>query len=112
MVLGGCAVDDASSQPSMIVADHASCGQTSLPELSEDQEYSFFRDRTFTFRFPGFFTPQAETFFIWNFGTSIQHDAPYPSSSHGKLYGVFAQGPAGATHHVDRPEQPVRHRGR
>ena len=85
----------------MIVADHASCGQTGLPELPEDQEYAFFRDQTFTIQFAGFFTPQAETFFIWNFGTSIQHDAPYPSSSHGKLYGVFAQGPAGATHHVE-----------
>jgi len=61
----------------------------------------FFENDVFTLRFPGFFTPQAETFFIWNLGTTIQHDAPYPSNRHGKLYGVFAPGPAGATHHVE-----------
>jgi hypothetical protein len=71
-----------------------------LPPIGADQEYGFVNGDTYTFRFPGFFTPQAETFFIWNLGTSIQHNAPYPSNSHGKLYAVFAPGPAGSTHHV------------
>jgi hypothetical protein len=105
-LLGGCAVDGSSSQsqaaqPATSVADQASCVHQTFPPLSEDQEYAFFRDQPFTFRFPGFFSAQAETFFIWNLGTSIQHNAPYPSTSHAKLYAIFAPGPPGTTHHVD-----------
>jgi hypothetical protein len=106
-LLGGCAVDGASaqseqSQAATVVADQAACGlPRTFPELSEDQEYSFFNDRPFTFRFPGFFSAQAETFFIWNLGTSIQHGAPYPSNKHAKLWAIFAPGPPGTTHHVD-----------
>lgn len=103
-LLGGCTVGSESSQPSSQPSTgvaQADWRSTSLPPLPEDEEYAFFRDQPFTIQFPGFFTPQAETFFLWNFGTSIQHDAPYPSSSHGKLYALFAPGPAGATHHVD-----------
>jgi len=81
-------------------ADRSGHPSQPLPEIGEDEEYSFFNGDTYTFSFPGFFSPQAETFFIWNFGTSIQHGAPYPASNHGRLYGVFAPGPAGATHHV------------
>jgi hypothetical protein len=103
-LLGGCAVEGAStqesqSQPSMSATDQASCA--TFPELSEDQEYAFFRDQPFTLRFPGFFSAHAETFFIWNLGTSIQHGAPYPSNKHAKLYAIFAPGPPGTTHHVD-----------
>ena len=108
-LLAGCAVDADSPEgseaesTSALTANTAGHGhQTSpLPELGEDQEYSFFNGDTFTLQFPGFFSPQAETFFIWNFGTAIQHNATYPSPSHGRLYGIFAEGPAGATHVVD-----------
>ncbi|HEX8111352.1 MAG TPA: hypothetical protein VF516_26665 [Kofleriaceae bacterium] len=105
-LLGGCVVGSDSSQPSSDPSTSAvdpanTRSTTTLPPIPEDEEYAFFRDRTFTFQIPGFFTAQAETFFIWNLGTAIQHNAPYPSSTHGKLFAVFAQGPAGATHHVD-----------
>jgi hypothetical protein len=73
----------------------------SLPPIGEDQEYVFFNGQPYTMKFPGYFSPQSETFFIWQFGTAIQHDAPYPSSSHGRLYAIFAQGPAGAEHDVE-----------
>ena len=98
-LLGGCVVDSESTEPSTSIIAQEGCG--TLPAIGEDQEYAFFNNETFTLKFPGFFTPQAETFFIWNLGTTIQHGAPYPSSTHGKLYGVFAPGPQGATHHVD-----------
>jgi hypothetical protein len=104
-LLAGC-LDNAADDPQLPDDDASSFAATDfgahpLPPIGADQEYGFFNGRTFTFRFPGFFTPQAETFFIWNLGTSIQHNAPYPSNSHGKVYGVFAPGPAGSTHHVD-----------
>jgi hypothetical protein len=109
-LLGGCAVDVDRSQPSesestfALEAAAQAHAPRSLPPLPEDQEYAFFKGDAFKIRFPGFFTAQAETFFIWNLGTTIQHNAPYPSNSHGKMYGVFAPGPAGATHHVDGQE--------
>lgn len=103
-LLGGCAVDGAPSQAPPGATAQSGSRPTNLPPLPEDQEYAFFRDQAFTIQFTGFFTPQAETFFIWNLGTTIQHGAPYPSDTHGKLYGIFAQGPAGATHHVDGHE--------
>ncbi|MEO7730517.1 MAG: hypothetical protein ABIY55_06055 [Kofleriaceae bacterium] len=100
--LTACATTDApDSESDFPVSDQASKPSQPLPPIGADQEYSFFQGQTHTFSFPGFFSPQAETFFIWNFGTTIQHGAPYPSSDHGRLYGVFAPGPAGATHHVD-----------
>jgi len=104
--LAACVTGDATSIDDSppgadFTAEQAAQAPATLPAIGQDQEYAFFQNHTYTFRFPGFFTPQAETFFIWNFGTSIQHNAPYPSGSHGKLYGVFAPGPAGATHHVD-----------
>jgi len=107
--LAACAVDDpnAPADPTDSTFDQNADfgggfghGPQTLPPIGADQEYSFKDNRTFTFSFPGFNSPQAETFFIWNFGTTIQHNAPYPSASHGKLYGVFAPGPAGSTHHV------------
>jgi len=102
----GCAVDAADSQdletdPASAHVDADLSHAHALPAIGADQEYSFFAGLPFKFKFPGFFSPQAETFFIWNFGTSIQHNATYPSSSHGRLYGVFAPGPAGSVHHVD-----------
>ncbi len=102
--LTACAVDSvdpaAGTDSSFPTADPATKLPDPLPPLGADQEYGFFQGQTFTFNFPGFFTPQAETFFIWNLGTSIQHGAPYPSNDHGRLYAVFAPGPAGSTHHV------------
>jgi hypothetical protein len=102
--LTACAVDSVDpaegTDSSFPTADPATKLPDPLPPISADQEYGFFQGQTFTFTFPGFFTPQAETFFIWNLGTSIQHDAPYPSNDHGRLYAVFAPGPAGSTHHV------------
>lgn len=104
-LLAGC-LDNAADDPQLPDEDDASSfaatdfGAHPLPPIGADQEYGFLNGHTFTFRFPGFFTPQAETFFIWNLGTSIQHNAPYPSNTHGKVYGVFAPGPAGSTHHV------------
>ena len=105
-LFAACAVDgsqasDGEDSAELSTAERSGHQPQPLPAIGEDQEYSFFNGDTYTFSFPGFFTPQAETFFIWNFGTTIQHNAPYPSSSHGRLYGVFAPGPAGATHHVD-----------
>ncbi|MEO7736142.1 MAG: hypothetical protein ABIY55_34610 [Kofleriaceae bacterium] len=104
-LFAGCATDADDSQtldtdPASAHAEADLNHAFALPAIGADQEYSFFAGLPFTFRFPGFFTPQAETFFIWNFGTSIQHNAPYPSSSHGRLYGVFAPAPAGSLHHV------------
>jgi hypothetical protein len=107
-LLGGCVMDADDSQTSdgdseaalSSTSDHGH-QPTPLPPIGADQEYGFFNNQTVTFRFPGFFTPQAETFFIWNLGTSIQHGAPYPANSHERVYGVFAPGPAGSTHHVD-----------
>src|SRR6185503_17832438 len=100
-MLSGCVADGESSQSPDILEEQAAQPLLNLPPIGEDQEYAFFNGKTFTLRFPGFFTPQAETFFIWNLGTTIQHGAPYPSNSHAKLYGVFAPGPTGSTHHVD-----------
>ena len=83
------------------MADQAvQCNQP-LPEQPEDTEYAFFNHQVFTFTFPGFDSPQAETFFIWNLGTSIVHGAPYPSNTHDKMWGIIAPGPPGGTHHVD-----------
>ena len=100
--LTACATTDApdGTESDFPVSEQATKPSQTLPAIGADQEYSFFQGQTHTFSFPGFFSPQAETFFIWNFGTSIQHNAPYPSSSHGRLYGVFAPGPAGSVHHV------------
>jgi hypothetical protein len=94
---------DSTLVPLSAETDHGGGGHT-LPEIGADQEYAFFNGKPYTIQFPGFFTPQAETFFIWNLGTSIQHDAPYPSSTHDRIYGVFAPGPPGVTHHVDEQE--------
>jgi hypothetical protein len=107
MPLLGCAtgdstsIDDSTTPAPSSTSDHAVAVPASLPAIGADQEYAFFQNHTDTFQFPDFFTPQAETFFIWNLGTSIQHNAPYPSNSHGRLFAVFAPGPAGSTHHVD-----------
>ena len=101
-LLGGCAVNADSSDEATSVADQAvQCPPQSLPEQPEDTEYAFFNHQVFTFTFPGFDSPQAETFFIWNLGTSIQHGAPYPSNQHDKMWGIIAPGPPGGTHHVD-----------
>ena len=100
-MLSGCVVDDESSQPPESIAEQEAQPALSLPPIGADQEYAFFKGDAHTLQFPGFFSPQAETFFIWNLGTSIQHGAPYPSNSHAKLWGVFAPGPTGSTHHVD-----------
>jgi hypothetical protein len=103
-LLGGCAVDDEQALPdesASAVAPDNFGGPHALPPIGADQEYAFLNGQTFTWRFPGFFTAQAETFFIWNLGTSIQHNAPYPSNSHGKVFAIFAPGPVGSTHHVD-----------
>src|SRR6185503_8812065 len=100
-MLSGCVADGESSQSPDILEEQAAQPLLNLPPIGEDQEYAFYKGDAHTLKFPGFFTPQAETFFIWNLGTTIQHGAPYPSSTHGKLYGVFAPGPQGATHHVD-----------
>jgi hypothetical protein len=104
-LLSGCAMDDGQALPdesASAVADTDNFhGPHALPPISADQEYAFLNGETFTWRFPGFFTAQAETFFIWNLGTSIQHNAPYPSNSHGKVFAIFAPGPTGSTHHVD-----------
>src|ERR1041384_578616 len=70
-MLGGCAVnaDSSSGEEATSVADQAvECNQP-LPEQPEDTEYAFFNHQVFTFTFPGFNSPQAETFFIWNLGT-------------------------------------------
>lgn len=101
-----CATDpsDATDATDSEVAAVSSVSQhcdSSLPPIGEDQEYVFFQGQALTMQFPGYFSPQAETFFIWNFGTAIQHDAPYPSSSHGRLYAIFAPGPDGAEHEVE-----------
>ncbi len=76
--LTACATDaiDASEGTDFPTADQAAKHADPLPPIGEDQEYSFFQGQTHTFSFPGFFSPQAETFFIWNFGTTIQHGAP------------------------------------
>ncbi len=88
-------------QPSTIdVARHSNGGDCTLPPLPEDSEYVFWRGRTEKLRFPGFYSPQAETFFIWNVGTSLQHNVAYPDPHHSQLYAVFAPGPPGSTHHV------------
>ncbi len=105
-LFAGCATDADDSQaldtdPASAHADADLLHGRTLPPIGADQEYAFFAGLPFTFKFPGFFTPQAETFLIWNFGTTIQHDAPYPSDSHGRLYAVLAPGPAGSNHHVD-----------
>jgi hypothetical protein len=105
--LAGCLTGDSSTDDSPLNAPddiEALHGSLDLPEIGADQEYAFFNGKPYTFRFPGFFSPQAETFFIWNLGTSIQHDAPYPSNTHDKVYGVFAPGPPGVTHHVDQQD--------
>jgi hypothetical protein len=99
----GCvdAPPDATARPAAVSQTAQNCEQSAtLPELPEGQEWVFYKERARVMSFPGANSPQAETFFIWNFGTAIQHGAPYPSDAHGKLYAVFAQGPAGATHHV------------
>jgi hypothetical protein len=97
-LVSGCAVNADSSEEDTSVTDQAvlPCPQP-LPEQPEDTEYAFFNHQVFTFTFPGFSSPQAETFFIWNLGTSIQHGAPYPSSKHNKMWGIIAPGPAGGT---------------
>jgi hypothetical protein len=102
-LLGGCAVNTDSSEEATSVADQAvQCDQPlPLPEQPEDTEYAFFNHQVFTFTFPGFDSPQAETFFIWNLGTTIQHGAPYPSNKHDKMWGIIAPGPPGGTHHVE-----------
>src|SRR6185503_19315722 len=100
-MLSGCVADGESSQSPDILEEQAAQPLLNLPPIGEDQEYAFYKGDAHTLKFPGFFTPQAETFFIWNLGTTIQHGAPYPSNSHAKLYGVFAPGPTGSTHHVD-----------
>lgn len=99
MPLGACLEEDS---PTTTTEQEVS--KKPLPPLSADQEYAYFQGNAWTFQFPGYFSPEAETFFIWNFGTSIQHGAPYPSSSHEQLYAVFAPGPAGATHHTDEAD--------
>jgi hypothetical protein len=103
-MLGGCAANaDSSGEEATSVADQAvQCDQPlPLPEQPEDTEYAFFNHQVFTFTFPGFDSPQAETFFIWNLGTTIQHGAPYPSNKHDKMWGIIAPGPPGGTHHVE-----------
>ena len=101
-MVSGCVASGDSSEPATSVADQAvECHQQPLPEQPEDTEYAFFNHQVFTFKFPGFNSPQAETFFIWNLGTSIQHGAPYPSSTHDKMWGIIAPGPPGGTHHVE-----------
>jgi hypothetical protein len=106
--LAGCLTGDPSidDDSTLNASDdlEAQHGSLHLPPIGPDQEYAFFDGKPFTIRFPGFFTPQAETFFIWNLGTSIQHGAPYPSNRHDRVYGVFAPGPEGTTHHVDQQD--------
>lgn len=104
----GCADVDAGSEMEMSEEEMsgyaeaaARAGSGQLPDLPPNLEYVFYNGRTGLMGFPGYFSSTAETFFIWNLGWTIQHDAPYPSPDHGKLYGVFAPGPGGATHHVD-----------
>jgi hypothetical protein len=104
----GCADVDDGSQTEMSdeevsgYADAAArVGNGQLPDLPDNLEYVFHDNRVHVMWFPGYFSSAAETFFIWNLGTTIQHDATYPSPSHDNLYAVFAPGPGGSTHHVD-----------
>jgi hypothetical protein len=103
--LAACATDavDSTDETDSAISsvDQAVNHCDSLPPIGEDQEYVFFHGQPLTMRFPGYFSPESEPFFIWTFGTAIQHDAPYPSSSHGRLYAVFAHGPEGANHEVE-----------
>ncbi len=76
-----------------------------LPPLPANSEYAYYNDRVRIITFTGYYSDSAETFFIWNLGTTIQHGAPYPSDDHGKLYGVFTPSPCGAVHHVAGQDQ-------
>ncbi len=83
------------------VANTSGC----LPSLPADSEYGFYNGKARIFTFTGFYSDAAETFFIWNLGTTIQHGAPYPDASHGRLYAVFTAGPCGSIHHVAGQDQ-------